>query len=164
MSKIVKCLHDEKYFLNLSYGKIRHRISVGTLNSSLSVSVSNEMLEEIRNSIDLFLNPLSPSESEDLKNRTTVYTNKDFYEWAVNEENISEGIEYIGQHLYNKFTTDNPDFGPRGKCHLTLIKFYKYLDLFGIFKYGQKPVVNRTAIGKQYIFRKKHNDITKFKL
>ena len=93
-------------------------------------------------------------------------TNHDFYDWANDKDNMQMKApnSSIGQELYNKFTTDNPDFGPRGRYHLTLIRFYKFLDMWGEFKYGQKPTVIREATGKRIQFNIKLSEQTKFKL
>ena len=84
-------------------------------------------------------------------------TNHDFYDWANDKDNTPMKAfgSSICQDLYNKFTTDNPDYGPRGKYHLTLIRFYKWLDFWGDFKYGQKPSISREATGKRVTFKMK---------
>ena len=93
-------------------------------------------------------------------------TNHDFYDWANDKDNMQMKApnSSIGQELYNKFTTDNPDFGPRGRYHLTLIRFYKFLDMWGEFKYGQKPTVIREATGKRIQFNIKLSEQAKIKL
>jgi hypothetical protein len=93
-------------------------------------------------------------------------TNHDFYDWANDKDNMQMKApnSSIGQDLYNKFTNDNPDYGPRGRYHLTLIRFYKFLDMWGEFKYGQKPTVVREATGKRIQFNIKLSEQTKIKL
>lgn len=108
---------------------------------------------------------LIKSDFKNLKERKFIAeTNFDFYNWMKDCVHTTHGSSVLGQTLYNNFIDENSDFGVRGRYQLTLIKFYKWIDLYGEFMYGQKPFISKVAEGKMVKFERKIDKQTEIKI
>lgn len=77
-------------------------------------------------------------------------TSADFWEWATSNDNdyIKIGSASPGQTMYNKFTEEYPDYGPYGRFKLSHNRFYRWIEVLGEYKFGEKPKIYRNAHGK----------------
>lgn len=101
---------------------------------------------------------------KNLKERKLVAdTNMDFYEWARDKDNrmTKLGPKSIIQDMFNEFTIDNPDFGIRGKYSIPVVKFTRWLDSYGEFMFGTKPLHLRDGNIKMIEFIRKLEEQTK---
>ena len=98
---------------------------------------------------------LRTSKFKNLEERRFIaQTHHDFYEWAKDPQNkyTQAGACFAINEIYHQFGQDNPDFGPRGKYSMPMIKFRHWLYAWGDFAYGQKPVEDRdTSINARCI-------------
>jgi hypothetical protein len=87
-------------------------------------------------------------------------TDYNFYDWCADKDNMltKSHAENPGNALYYSFVEQNPDYGPRGKLAIPLTKFYKWIDLWGDFKYNCKPHSYRSAAGKMIRFDVKYDE------
>jgi hypothetical protein len=90
-------------------------------------------------------------------------TDYNFYEWCADKDNqmTKSHAENPGNSIYYNFVEQNPDYGPRGKLAIPLTKFYKWLDLWGEFKYNCKPNSYRSSTGKMIRFDVKYDEQSK---
>ena len=81
-------------------------------------------------------------------------TSTDFWEWVTADDNVDTrlGSITIGQNIYNNFVGEYPDYGNYGRYKISHNKFYKWLDSYGNFKFGEKPRIFRNAMGKMVEF------------
>jgi hypothetical protein len=86
-----------------------------------------------------------------------IETSYDFYEWMKDPDNKMSkvGTETPKNILHAAFTNDNPDYSNRGKYPCTMIKFGRWLDLFGEYMYSQPPTIKRNSLGKIIKFERK---------
>ena len=101
------------------------------------------------------------SEFKNLKTRQFIAeTSSDFWEWATSNDNTplkTPNYKWLGQDLFNSFTFEYPDYGSHGRFKISQNKFYKWLDSYGEFRFGEKPIVLRGALGKNVEFIIKEN-------
>ena len=101
------------------------------------------------------------SEFKNLKTRQFIAeTSSDFWEWATSNDNTplkTPNYKWLGQDLFNSFTFEYPDYGVHGRFKISQNKFYKWLDSYGEFRFGEKPIVLRGALGKNVEFIIKEN-------
>ena len=71
------------------------------------------------------------------------------------------GPKSIIQDMFNEFTIDNPDFGIRGKYSIPVVKFTRWLDSYGEFMFGTKPLHLRDGNIKMIEFIRKLEEQTK---
>lgn len=114
------------------------------------------------NNLMLYLNKgLVRSEFKNLKTRQFIAeTSSDFWEWATSNDNTplkTPNYKWLGQDLFNSFTFEYPDYGVHGRFKISQNKFYKWLDSYGEFRFGEKPIVMRGALGKNVEFIIKEN-------
>jgi hypothetical protein len=114
------------------------------------------------NNLMLYLNKgLVRSEFKNLKTRQFIAeTSSDFWEWATSNDNTplkTPNYKWLGQDLFNSFTFEYPDYGAHGRFKISQNKFYKWLDSYGEFRFGEKPIVLRGALGKNVEFIIKEN-------
>jgi len=111
------------------------------------------------NNLQKYLNEgLVKSKFKNLKERKFIAeTSMDFYEWSNDADNkmMKIGYHYTMQDIYVQFTSDNPDFGPRGKYAITMLKFQRWLDLYGDFKFNNRPELVRKGNVKYVEFSRK---------
>jgi hypothetical protein len=97
--------------------------------------------------IQLYLRDgLVKSKFKNLEERKLIAeTSHDFYEWAKDSDNKMTKHNQITNliTMFNSFTQDNPDFSRTGKYALPLVKFHKWLDSYGEFKYSCRPEVSK---------------------
>lgn len=112
--------------------------------------------------IQLYLkNGLMKSDFKNLNERKFIAgTSHEFYDWAKDPDNKQTkiGYCYTAQDMYNSFTEDNPDFGRYGKYTLPLVRFTKWLDSWGEFRYGQKPDNCKAGVKKGITFNRPTNE------
>jgi hypothetical protein len=77
-------------------------------------------------------------------------TDHSFYEWAIDNVDylLKPNTRIYKQDLYNSFVADNPDFGPRTKMSITMQRFYKWLNAFCLYQYGEEAHEGRDSRGK----------------
>ena len=118
--------------------------------------------------LQLYLNKgLMKSAFKNLRERGFIArTSMDFYDWAKDSFNQRTKAlsECPAQDLYNDFTEQNTDYGPRGRFTLPQKKFYQWIDMWGDFMYNTKPYTWRSANGKMIRFDVKHAEQTKMKV
>jgi hypothetical protein len=98
---------------------------------------------------------LMSSEFKNLKVRKLIAeTSSEFYEWATSKDNMDTkpNAKTLGQDMLNKFTEEYPDYGRYGRYKISNAKFYHWLDAYGEFAFGSKPLVLRSTHGKQIHF------------
>jgi hypothetical protein len=66
------------------------------------------------------------------------------------------------EDVYKDFVLDNPDFGQRGKTSISLNKFYKWLESFGMFYTGETVEQGRDGSGRWIKFVKKEPEQSEF--
>ena len=101
------------------------------------------------------------SEFKNLKTRKFIAeTSSDFWEWATSNDNVhtKANIRSLGQDLFNSFTQEYPDYATYGRFKISQNKFYRWIDSYGEFAFGTKPIVSRTALGKNIEFIVKENE------
>ena len=118
--------------------------------------------------LQLYLNKgLMKSTFKNLRERGFIArTSMDFYDWARDgfNQRTKALSECPAQDLYNDFTEQNTDYGPRGKFTLPQKKFYQWIDMWGDFMYNTKPYTWRAANGKMIRFDVKHAEQVKLKV
>ena len=81
-------------------------------------------------------------------------TSHDFIEWCglldgdVFNTSLEVGIRKYKQELYVEFIEEYPDYGPKAKMTISRTRFYKWLNAFGLFKYGVAPEEGRDSGGR----------------
>lgn len=114
------------------------------------------------NNLQMYLaHGLKKSQFKNLRERKFIAeTSMDFYDWAKDRYNhmTKVGSETLGQQLYYSFIEQNPDYGPRGKMAIPIIKFYKWLDSWGEYMYNCRPHTFRSSNGKMVRFDMKHDE------
>lgn len=101
------------------------------------------------------------SEFKNLKTRKFIAeTTSDFWEWAVSRDNVymRTDTKSLGQDLFNSFTQEYPDYGNYGRFKISQNRFYKWIDSYGEFEFGKKPIVSRNALGKNIEFVTKEDE------
>jgi hypothetical protein len=101
------------------------------------------------------------SEFKNLKTRKFIAeTSSDFWEWAVSNDNVhtKATVKSLGQDLFNSFTQEYPDYATYGRFKISQNKFYRWIDSYGEFAFGKKPVVTRNALGKNIEFVVKEDE------
>ena len=102
--------------------------------------------------LQLYLkNGLIKSDFKNLQERKLIAeTTHDFYEWAKDPENKSTKIGYETNinAMFNSFVAENPDFARGGRYALPLVRFVKWLESYGNFKYGTKPFIGKCNGGR----------------
>lgn len=81
-------------------------------------------------------------------------TNHEFWEFmtdAHNGYNVS-GKRFYTNQIYETFTEEYPDFGPRGKRNVSRITFNRWLKQYGLFHFKSEPIMDRDHIGKYIEF------------
>ena len=104
---------------------------------------------------------LAKSDFKNLAQRKFIAsTSMEFYEWASDSHNkmMKLGYLYDINDIYLSFYTDNPDYGPRGRMNMTVIRFAKWLDAYGDYAYGCRPTISRNNSGKMYTFVRKEDE------
>lgn len=81
-------------------------------------------------------------------------TSHEFIEWCglINEQeasaNIVVGNRLRKKDLYFDFISEYPDYAPKSKMTISMIKFYKWLYSYAIYKTGVKPEEGRDQGGQ----------------
>lgn len=93
----------------------------------------------------------SPFKNLELR-KLEASTSYEFREWATAPEKdrkfkLYEDTEYLGSDLMNDFVTEYPDYGMHGKIKLSHKTFYKWLNNFAKYKYGQPMSQSRSING-----------------
>lgn len=107
------------------------------------------------------------SEFKNLKTRKFIAeTSSDFWEWATSKDNVytRPKMKSLGQDLFNSFTQDYPDYSNYGRYKVSQNRFYKWIDSYGEFAFGKKPIVTRNALGKNVEFVLKEEEQLNLKL
>jgi hypothetical protein len=95
------------------------------------------------------------SEFKNLKTRKFIAeTSSDFWEWATANDNVytRPQMKSLGQDLFNSFTQDYPDYSNYGRYKVSQNRFYKWIDSYGEYAFGKKPIITRNALGKNVEF------------
>jgi hypothetical protein len=95
------------------------------------------------------------SEFKNLKTRKFIAeTSSDFWEWATANDNVytRPQMKSLGQDLFNSFTQDYPDYSNYGRYKVSQNRFYKWIDSYGDYAFGKKPIITRNALGKNVEF------------
>lgn len=86
----------------------------------------------------------------------------EFIEWVGlvdgGNENIELGVKHNKNDLYQSFTEEYPDYGPRGRMSLSRTRFYKFLSAYALYKTGMLPDQGRDHLGQWIIFKKPLTD------
>jgi hypothetical protein len=107
------------------------------------------------------------SEFKNLKTRKFIAeTSSDFWEWATSKDNVytRPQIKSLGQDLFNSFVQDYPDYSNYGRYKVSQNRFYKWIDSYGEYAFGKKPIVTRNALGKNVEFVLKEEEQLNLKL
>ena len=107
------------------------------------------------------------SEFKNLKTRKFIAeTSSDFWEWATAKDNVytRPNMKSLGQDLFNSFTQDYPDYSNYGRYKVSQNRFYKWIDSYGEYAFGKKPIVTRNAPGKNVEFVLKEDEQLNLKL
>jgi len=107
------------------------------------------------------------SEFKNLKTRKFIAeTSSDFWEWATSKDNVytRPQMKSLGQDLFNSFTQDYPDYSNYGRYKVSQNRFYKWIDSYGEYAFGKKPIVTRNALGKNVEFVLKEEEQLNLKL
>ena len=93
-------------------------------------------------------------------------TSHEFFEWIQDEENEFGKInrKHIKKSIYDHFIMEHPDYGPRGKITVIRKRFYKWLDLYGEFKFKAKPEKGRESSGHWIKFVQSQAKQTKMRM
>jgi hypothetical protein len=76
----------------------------------------------------------------------------EFREWVTAPDKdrkyrLYVGVEYLGSDLMNDFTSEYPDYGASGKIKLSHKTFYKWLNSYAKFKFGEPLTTIRSTYG-----------------
>jgi len=114
-------------------------------------SFDNYMINNLQNYLK---SGFVKSAFKNLKTRKFIQeTDHNFWEWVTEDNQLLKFDEPLLKYdLYNGFTNEYPDFAPRSKMSITLIKFYKWLRAYSIFSTGQDPEEGRNGDGRYIIF------------
>lgn len=107
------------------------------------------------------------SEFKNLKTRKFIAeTSSDFWEWATSKDNVytRPQMKSLGQDLFNSFIQDYPDYSNYGRYKVSQNRFYKWIDSYGEYAFGKKPIVTRNALGKNVEFVLKEEEQLNLKL
>jgi hypothetical protein len=107
------------------------------------------------------------SEFKNLKTRKFIAeTSSDFWEWATSKDNVytRPQMKLLGQDLFNSFVQDYPDYSNYGRYKVSQNRFYKWIDSYGEYAFGKKPIVTRNALGKNVEFVLKEEEQLNLKL
>lgn len=107
------------------------------------------------------------SEFKNLKTRKFIAeTSSDFWEWATSKDNVytRPQMKSLGQDLFNSFVQDYPDYSNYGRYKVSQNRFYKWIDSYGEYAFGKKPIVTRNALGKNVEFVLKEEEQLNLKL
>lgn len=107
------------------------------------------------------------SEFKNLKTRKFIAeTSSDFWEWATSRDNVytRPHMKSLGQDLFNSFVQDYPDYSNYGRYKVSQNRFYKWIDSYGEYAFGKKPIVTRNALGKNVEFIVKEEEQLNLKL
>jgi hypothetical protein len=105
------------------------------------------------------------SDFKNLKTRKFIAeTDHSFWEWMTDSENryLRTNSKIYKEDVYKDFVLDNPDFGQRGKTSISLNKFYKWLESFGMFYTGETVEQGRDGSGRWIKFVKKEPEQSEF--
>ena len=98
-------------------------------------------------------------------------TNHDFIEWCGLLDNgiephpdLKPRIKFYKQAMYNDFVKEYPDYAPKSSTTLSMIKFYKFLTKYCLFKYGEQPEEGRDSGGRWMIIQEHHDYVDQKKL
>jgi hypothetical protein len=86
-------------------------------------------------------------------------TSHDFIEWcglidgAEQNNMLLPNIRRQKQEVYHAFIEEYPDYGPKSKMTISRTRFYKWLHLYGVFKYGVAPEEGRDLTGRWITFK-----------
>lgn len=89
--------------------------------------------------------------------KLSAATSHDFIEWCglidgEPNEHLQPGRVLLKNMLYQRFVNEYPDYAQRGKYAISQIKFYKWLNHYGMYQYKSKPRESRNMIGKTIEF------------
>lgn len=87
-------------------------------------------------------------------------TSSEFRSWAINEDNMSGTIimadkMYLGADLMNDFTEQYPDYGRGRRYEIANRVFYRWLEEYGEYRFGMKPLKKRGMNGVEITFVQK---------
>jgi len=91
------------------------------------------------------------SDFKNLKVRKFIAeTDHNFWDWMSDPQNhlVRFDERLYKQALYDGFVTENPDYGLRGKTSISMNRFYKWLQAYGIFATGVEPEEGRDHMGR----------------
>jgi hypothetical protein len=100
----------------------------------------------------------SPFKNLELR-KLEAATSYEFREWATAPESdrryrIEVGSSYLGTDLMQDFINEYPDYGMHGKIKLSNKTFYKWINSYAKFKFGEPVSTIRTANGLMVKFTK----------
>jgi hypothetical protein len=93
----------------------------------------------------------SPFKNLELR-KLEASTSYEFREWATappaeSKYRLLAGTEHLGSDLLNDFVSEYPDYGMTGKIKLSNKTFYKWLNSFAKYKFGESATTVRSANG-----------------
>jgi len=113
----------------------------------------------INNVMSYLSSGLIKSEFVNLKIRKlSAETCHEFIEWCglINgnpgTDTIQMNTKLLKQDLYVDFIQDNPDFAPKAKMTVSRIKFYQWLNAYGVYKTSHPPLEGRDTSGRWIMY------------
>jgi len=144
------------------------RLMFGEWNDDEWCQFDNYMIENLQMYLE---SGLLKSEFVNLKIRKlSAKTGHDFIEWCglIGSSPYQDKLEYnkklYKNDLYLDFIEENPDRAPKSKMTISRIRFYKWLDSYGIYQYDTKPKEGRDLVGRWIKFVNKQSKETNGKL
>ncbi|QDP68144.1 MAG: hypothetical protein Unbinned1473contig1000_22 [Prokaryotic dsDNA virus sp.] len=94
----------------------------------------------------------------------------DFVEWcglidgSVNNPHLELGKKVMKKELYMEFIEEYPDYAPKAKMTISMMRFYKWLVAYAVYTTGVQPEEGRDPKGRWMRIRYKHELETQTKL
>lgn len=171
MEAIMKCSMNEGFLLEvknegkfLSFKIVGHTDSPTVYLDKYSVSVLKSL--KIDNSPKIDVDVFNSEEQKFRpmgERRLICETNFDFVEWMDGMCYTIMNTPVLGRKLFDDFKDAYPEFRKGGRFDLTLIKFYKWINAYSEFNFGQRPFIRKAAEGKEITFSI-HSSKTEVKL
>ena len=96
--------------------------------------------------------------------KLSAETCHEFIEWCglvdgTEKGNIQINVKQYKNDLYNNFTEEFPDYGPRGKISISRTRFYKWLLAYVSFIEGPMPDEGRDQLGRWIVIKPKQEEL-----